>query len=294
MSNRKVIILGANGQIGSDLVAVFRRRGWEVAGLTHQDIEIADAAAVEAKLATAAPQIVVNAAAFHNVEACETDPQSAFAVNALGARNLASASLRHGFRLIHISTDYVFDGRKRHPYTEEDCPRPLNCYANSKLSGELFIQAIARNFAVVRVCGLYGAAPCRAKKGLNFVKIMLKLARERGEVKVVTDEFVTPTYTLAAAEQIARLADAADTGLFHATPQGQCSWHEFAQAIFQYTGTAVKLLPATAADFPAKIPRPSYSVLDNRHLRDCGLDIMPAWQECLRGYLKETGELKEA
>jgi dTDP-4-dehydrorhamnose reductase len=291
----KVIIIGANGQIGSDLLAVFQARGAHVTGLTHQDIEIADAAAVEAKLAAAAPQVVVNAAAFHNVDACETDPRSAFAVNALGARNLASASLRHGFRLIHISTDYVFDdGGKKQPYTEEDCPRPLNCYGNSKLSGELFIQAIAGNYAVVRVCGLYGAAPCRAKKGLNFVKIMLKLARERGEVKVVTDEFVTPTYTRAAAEQIARLADAPHSGLFHATPQGQCSWYEFAQAIFQYTGTAVKLLPATSADFPAKTPRPSYSVLDNQHLRACGLDIMPDWKQCLRAYLKETGELKEA
>ncbi len=290
----KVIIIGANGQLGSDLLAVFQRCGAQVAGLTHQDLEVSDAVAVEAKLAAAAPQVVVNTAAFHNVEACETEPQTAFAVNALGARNLATASLRHGFRLIHLSTDYVFDGRKGQPYTEEDRPLPLNCYGNSKLSGELFIQAMARNYAIVRVSGLYGAAPCRAKKGLNFVKIMLKLARERGEVKVVTDEFVTPTYTLAAAEQIARLADAPQTGLFHATPQGQCSWHEFAQAIFQYTGTAVKLLPATSADFPAKVPRPPYSVLDNKHLRDCGLDIMPDWKQCLRAYLKETGELNEA
>jgi len=290
----KVIIIGANGQIGSDLVGVFRRRGAEVVGLTHQDIEICDGAAVEAKLAEARAQVVVNAAAFHNVEACETDPQSAFAVNALGARHLASASLRHGFRLIHISTDYVFDGGKRQPYTEEDCPRPLNCYGNSKLSGELFIQAIAKNYAVVRVSGLYGAAPCRAKKGLNFVKIMLKLARERGEVKVVTDEFDTPTYTVAAAEQVARLADRPESGLFHATPQGQCSWYEFAEAIFQYSGTTVKLLPATSADFPAKVPRPSYSVLDNKHLRDCGLDIMPEWRDCLKSYLKQTGELKSA
>jgi len=290
----KVTIIGANGQIGSDLVEVFQRHGAEVAGLTHQDIALSDAASVDSKLAATAPQVVVNAAAYHNVEACEADPRPAFAVNAIGSRNLAAASLRLGFRLIHISTDYVFDGRKKQPYTEEDCPRPLNCYGNSKLSGELFIQAIAQNYAVVRVSGLYGTAPCRAKKGINFVKIMLKLARERGEVKVVTDEIVTPTYTVAAAEQIARLADAPDTGLFHATPQGQCSWHEFAEAIFQYTGTAVQLLPATSADFPAKIPRPGYSVLDNKHLRDCGLDIMPGWRDCLKSYLKQTGELKSA
>jgi dTDP-4-dehydrorhamnose reductase len=288
----KVIVIGANGQIGSDIVGAFQKAGVEVAGLTHQDLEISDAAAVAAKMAEVAPQVVVNAAAFHNVEACETEPQSAFAVNALGSRNLALASVQHNFRLIHISTDYVFDGAKKQPYTEEDCPRPLNSYGNSKLSGELFIQAIANNYAVVRVSGLYGAAPCRAKKGLNFVKVMLKLARERGEVKVVTDEVVTPTYTKAAAAQIVRLADAADSGLFHCTPQGQCSWYEFAEAIFQYTQTAVKLLPAKSSDFPGKIKRPTYSVLDNKKLRDCGLDIMPGWRDCLKSYLEETGELK--
>ncbi len=288
----KVTIIGANGQIGSDLAKAFRASGAHVDGLTHQDIDIAVTASVESKLAEIKPDVVVNTAAFHNVEACENDPQAAFAVNAIGARNLAMAAAKGPFKLIHISTDYVFDGQKGQPYVEEDCPRPLNCYGNSKLSGEHFVQAMAGNYAVVRVCGLYGAEPCRAKMGLNFVKTMLKLARERGEVKVTADEFVTPTYTLAAAEQIVKLAGASETGLFHVTPQGQCSWYEFAEAIFQYTQTTVKLLPATSADFPAKVPRPRYSVLDNRHLRTAGIDIMPPWKECLRSYLKETGELK--
>src|SRR5262249_46298505 len=143
-----------------------------------------------------------------------------------------------------------------------------------------------------RVSGLYGTAPCLGKKGINFVKLMLKLARERGEVKVVTDEFVTPTYTRAAAEQIVKLAQADVSGVFHLTPQGGCSWYEFAQAIFSLTQTQVKLLPATATDFPAKVPRPRYSILDNKHLRARGLDIMPDWKDCLKSYLKETGELK--
>jgi len=285
----RVIIIGANGQIGSDLVGSFQRHGAEVTGLTHQELEITDSAAVEAKLAGTAPQVVVNAAAFHNVEACETDPASAFAVNALGARHLALASLRQGSGSSTSAPITFFDGGKKQPYTEEDCPRPLNCYGNSKLSGELFIQAIAKNYAVVRVSGLYGAAPCRAKKGLNFVKIMLKLARERGEVKVVTDEYVTPTSTRAAAEQVVRLADAAESGLFHATPQGQCSWYEFAEAIFQYTQTPVKLLPATSADFPAKVPRPGYSVLDNKHLRQCGPGHHAGWRDCLKRYLEKPG-----
>ena len=289
----KTIILGANGQLGCDLLKAFQSSGSDVVGLTHQDVEVSDATALESKWESLKPDVVVNTAAFHNVEACETEPQTAFAVNALGARLLANASVQHRFKLIHVSTDYVFDGAKGRPYVEEDCPQPLNTYGNSKLSGEYFIRAVARDYAIVRVSALYGAAPCRAKKGLNFVKTMLKLARERGEVKVTADEFVTPTYTVAAAMQILKLAQAGLSGLFHATPQGQCSWFEFAEAIFRDTGTAVKLSRATSADFPAKVPRPRYSVLDNKGLHKAGLDIMPEWTKCLRDYLKETGELKQ-
>jgi dTDP-4-dehydrorhamnose reductase len=290
----KTIILGANGQLGSDLVKAFRARGHDVAGLTHQDVEVSDAAGLERQWESLKPAVVVNAAAFHNVELCETEPETALAVNALAARHLAAASVKHGFRLIHVSTDYVFDGAKGRPYTEVDAPRPLNCYGNSKLSGEYFIRAGAGDYAIVRVSGLYGAEPCRAKKGLNFVKTMLKLARERGEVKVTDDEFVTPTYTVAAAAQIVKLAGAGLSGLFHATPQGQCSWYEFAEAIFRCTQTPVKLSRASSAGFPAKVARPRYSVLDNKALREAGLDIMPEWTQCLRDYLKETGEFKEA
>jgi dTDP-4-dehydrorhamnose reductase len=288
----KAVIIGGNGQLGSDVVRAFSSRGVEVASLTNKDIEVSDPASTDAALGQARPDIVVNTAAFHDVEACENDPHRAFSVNAFGARNLALASTKLGFRLIHVSTDYVFDGHKGQPYIEQDPPCPLNCYGNSKVSGEFFIRAMAKDYAIIRVSGLYGKAPCVGKKGINFVRLMLKLAGERGEVKVVTDEVVTPTYTLAAAEQIVRLANADVSGVFHLTPQGGCSWYEFAQAIFTLTETQVKLLPATATDFPAKVPRPRYSVLDNKHLRSCGLDIMPDWKECLRSYLKETGELR--
>jgi dTDP-4-dehydrorhamnose reductase len=287
-----VTIIGADGQLGHDLVRAFANHGEKVVGLTHEDIEVSDLASVDSALGHSRQHIVVNTAAFHDVEVCEQDPQRAFAVNAIGPRNLALASAKHGFKLIHVSTDYVFDGQKGQPYCEQDCPRPLNCYGNSKLSGEFFIQALCKDYAIVRLSGLYGTSPCLGKKGLNFVKLMLKLARERGEVKVVTDEFVTPTYTLAAAEQIVKLSSADLTGLFHITPQGECSWYEFAEAIFHLTETAVRLSPATSADFPAKVPRPSYSVLDNKHLRGRHFDIMPEWKECLRSYLRETGELK--
>jgi dTDP-4-dehydrorhamnose reductase len=290
----KIVIIGGNGQLGCDLVKVFSGEGHQVTSLVHGAMEVSDPASVTSVLTREQPNLVVNTAAFHDVEACETDPARAFAVNAFGPRNLAQAASRQGFRLIHVSTDYVFDGGKRQPYDEDDCPRPLNCYGNSKLSGELFVQAHAKDYAVVRVSGLYGTSPCLGKKGMNFVRLMLKLARERGEVKVVTDEFVTPTYTLAAARQISRLGPASVSGVFHLTPQGQCSWYQFAEAIFELTETQVKLSAATAADFPAKVPRPHYSVLDNKRLRAHNLDILPDWKECLRGYLKETGELRAA
>jgi dTDP-4-dehydrorhamnose reductase len=290
----RTIILGANGQLGSDLVKAFRAHSCDVAGLTHQDAEVSDVAGLERYWENLKPDVVVNTAAFHNVELCESDPETALVVNALAPRRLAAASVKHGFRLIHVSTDYVFDGAKGRPYTEADAPRPLNCYGKSKLSGEYFVSAGARDYAIVRVSGLYGAAPCRAKKGLNFVKTMLKLARERGEVKVTADEFVTPTYTVAAANQIVKLAEAGLNGLFHATPQGQCSWYEFAKAIFRFTQTPVKLTRSSSADFPAKVARPRYSVLDNTALREARLDIMPEWTQCLCDYLKEIREFKEA
>jgi dTDP-4-dehydrorhamnose reductase len=217
------------------------------------------------------------------------EPERAFAVNATAVRRLAQACARLGALLVHISTDYVFDGAKGTPYVEEDAPCPLSVYAASKLAGEYLARAVAPRHAVVRTCGLYGATPCRAKAGLNFPRAMLKLAREKGEVRVVTDEFVTPTYTVDLAGQLVRIVDAGATGLFHATPQGQCSWYEFAAAVFELTGTPVRLHKAVVADFPPKVRRPSYSVLENAHLKRLGLDVMPEWRTSLERYVRDSG-----
>jgi dTDP-4-dehydrorhamnose reductase len=227
----------------------------------------------------------------HHVERCEEQPDKAFLVNGLGARHLALAARDQGFVLIHISTDYVFDGSKRSPYTETDCPRPVNVYGATKLSGECFIEALAPRFLIVRTAGLYGRAACRAK-GLNFVRLMLKLARERGHVRVVADEIVTPTSTRALARQLVALSGQAESGVIHATSQGECSWLEFAGAIFQLSGVAVELIPATSSDFPAKVPRPAYSVLANGELCRRGIDVMPHWREALEVYLQEIGEYR--
>lgn len=281
----KVAVVGANGQLGIDLCLAFREAGHLVEELNHSTLDVANIAAVHTVLGELHPDLVVNTAAMHNVDACEADPATSFAVNGMGARNLALAANALACPLCHLSSDYVFDGSKGAPYLESDSPLPLNVYGNTKLSGEYFIRTIAKRYFIVRVSGLYGKNLCRAKGGLNFVSLMLKLAKERDELRVVDDEFVSPTFTEDVAKQIVHLTTTDRYGVYHATSQGGCSWYEFAAQIFALTNTQVKLTPAAPGEFPAKVPRPKYSVLENGALQAAGLDIMPHWQEGLRRYL---------
>jgi dTDP-4-dehydrorhamnose reductase len=281
----RVAVIGANGQLGTDIAQAFAESGDSVSAFTHADVEISDADAILARMRDLQPQIIVNTAAMHHVEKCEQDPQSAFAANALGARNLALAACELEAALVHISTDYVFDGSKKTPYEESDLPKPLNVYGNTKLAGEHFVQAIAPKHYVLRTSALYGKAPCRAKGGLNFVELMLKLARERGEVRVVASEVVTPTPTRELAQQVAALSRSGAYGLYHATAEGSCSWYEFAREIFSITNTPCRLNAAGPGEFPAKVPRPSYSVLENSELKRHGLNLFRHWQHGLQEYL---------
>jgi dTDP-4-dehydrorhamnose reductase len=227
----------------------------------------------------------VNTAAMHNVDKCEQDPRKAYAVNGVGSRNLAQVANDLGALLVHVSTDYVFDGNKKAPYEETDAPLPLNVYGNTKLAGEYYVRSIAKRHQVVRTSGIYGTEPCRAKGGLNFVELMLKVAHEKGIVRVVDDEFVSPTFTAEIAEQMVALSRSDLNGLFHGTAEGSCSWFEFAREIFALTGTKVILEAAAPGEFPAKVPRPKYSVLENRALKSHGLNRFRPWQEGLRRYL---------
>jgi len=281
----KIAVIGANGQLGSDLVSAFQDNGDAVQGLTHADIEIADLPSVKRVLEGIQPQAIVNTAAMHHVENCEREPEKAFAANALGARNLAFVARDLDAVLMHVSTDYVFDGGKGSPYVEEDAPRPLNAYGITKLAGEHFVRATAPRHFVVRTSGLYGKNPCRAKGGLNFIEVMLKLAKERGEVRVVDSEVVSPTSTAELAQQMVRLSQSDSYGLYHATAEGSCSWYEFAREIFELTDTRVRLNAAGPNEFPAKVPRPKYSVLENKALKSHGLNIFKPWQEGLQKYL---------
>jgi len=281
----KIAVIGANGQLGSDLVAAFSANGDAVCELTHAGIEISDLPSVSHALEEIQPQMIVNTAAMHHVENCEGEPEKAFHVNALGPRNLAIVARDLDAALMHVSTDYVFDGSKGSPYIEQDNPQPLSAYGITKLAGEHFVRATTSRHFVIRTSGLYGKSPCRAKGGLNFIELMLKLAKERGEVSVVDDEVVTPTSTAELARQMVRLSRSDCYGLYHATAEGSCSWHEFAREIFAVTDTPVRLKVAAPGAFPAKVARPKYSVLENRALKSRGLNSFRSWQDALHEYL---------
>jgi dTDP-4-dehydrorhamnose reductase len=280
----KIAVIGANGQLGIDVVSAFRAKGDDVIGLTHSDVELSEIDSLNGCLRDLDPQIIVNTAAMHHVENCEREPERAFAVNALGVRNLSSIAREIGTVLLHVSTDYVFDGGKRKPYEEFDAPNPLNVYGNTKLAGEYFVRSTVEKHFVLRTSAIYGQNPCRAKGGLNFIELMLKLAKERGEVRVVDTEFVTPTSTMDLARQIVNLSKSDAYGLYHATAEGSCSWYEFAREIFAVSGVSAILKAAGPNDFPAKVPRPTYTVLENRRLKENGLNIFKPWQEGVREY----------
>jgi dTDP-4-dehydrorhamnose reductase len=291
MTGLRVAVIGANGQLGSDIYKAFADNGDEVVPLNHDVIDITDIDLSRSKLKAAEAQIVVNTAAMVVVEKCEAEPLKAFAANSIGARNLALLANELDFTLFHVSTDYVFDGMKTSPYLETDCPVPLNVYGNTKLAGENFIRTIARKYFVARVAGIYGTNPCRAKNGINFVKLMLKLAKEENEVRVVDDEITTPTFAEDIAKQLVKMRGLEQYGLYHITAQGSCSWYGFAQKIFTLTGIKTKLSIAYPDEFPAKVARPKYSVLENARLKNLGIDVMPHWEDGLRRYLKEMGRL---
>ena len=281
----KIAVIGANGQLGTDLCSAFRAGGDDVVELNEDRVNVTRFDGLRAAVLAARPDLLINTAAFHHVEKCEADPARAFAVNADGARNAALAAKAAGSYLVHISTDYVFDGRKRTPYVETDPASPLNAYGRSKLAGEEAVRSAWEKSLVLRTSGLYGKAPCIGKGGRNFVELMLKLAKERDEVRVVDNEVLTPTSTREVTRQVVELSRSPIHGLCHATCEGSCSWHRFAQEIFAIAGVKVNLQVARPDEFPAKVPRPLYSVLENAVLKKNGLNMFRPWQQALREYL---------
>lgn len=291
MARTKTLLIGADGQLGSDIARCLEPRH-DLVPLTIRDLDITDGAATERCLRQNRPEVVINTAGFHNVPLCEEEPLKAYAVNAVAVRGLAIHSRNAGARLLHVSTDFVFDGRRSGPYVEEDAAWPVNVYGASKLAGECGIRAEADRYWIVRTAGLFGRNPCLAKQGANFVRTMLRLGREREVVRVVDDERLTPTSTADLAAQIARLVETDTSGTFHASAEGACTWFEFTREIFRLAGIATPVEPITAAQFGDNVRRPKNSVLENRALKELGLNVMRPWQEGLRDYLEEIGELR--
>jgi len=283
----RALLIGANGQLGSDLVKVLQP-AHDLVPLTHAEIEVTDPESVAQAMARHRPQIVLNMAAFHKVDLCEEKVEQSLAVNAYGARNLALACREHDAALVHMSTDYVFGGarERRAPYLESDAPAPINAYGVSKLAGEHFVRYLLPRSFIFRVTGLYGLAGSSGKGG-NFVELMLRLAREGRDIRVVDDQRMTPTYTVDLARQIAALIETGHYGLYHATSHGDCTWYEFAAEIFRQSGLEPNLDRARTGDFGEKATRPAYSVLENAALEALGLDRMRPWQEALADYLRE-------
>jgi len=280
----KLVVIGANGQLGTDLLEVLSKEH-DVVGLNHTDIEITDIDSVKNALSTIKPAIVLNTAAYHIVPEAEKFPAKAFQINGIGTMNLAKVCQDLDTRLVHYSTDYVFDGKKQKPYTEDDCPNPLSVYANTKLSGEYFALNYCDRSYVIRVSGIYGKIPCRAKGG-NFITTMIKLANEKPEVRVVNDEILTPTPTYHIAKNTAALIGKDAFGLYHMSCEGEVSWYEFAKVIWETLQLKTPLYPASVKDFPLVVKRPFYSVLENKNLNKLGINEMPEWKEALIQFLK--------
>jgi dTDP-4-dehydrorhamnose reductase len=279
----KIAVVGANGQLGTEIVKVFADE--IVISLMQSDIEISEIGSVEKAFAKNRPDIVINTASFLNVELCEKEREKAFLVNETGALNLASVLEEQNIPLLHVSTDYVFDGLKKSPYEENDTPNPLNVYGASKLAGERTILANCSRHYIVRTSGLYGHAKCLGK-GANFIEKILARSKEKSEVQVVDDEVLTPTYTLDLARQIRALVKTGDYGLYHATNNGSCSWFEFAREVLRLAGSSTQIVPVSSKEYPSEVRRPAYSVLSNSHLASIDLDRMPQWQESLAAYFE--------
>jgi dTDP-4-dehydrorhamnose reductase len=289
----KVLITGAGGQLGTDLCQTLESE--ELRPLTHTGLDITDIDAVIMAINDYQPEVVINSAAFVRVDDCEIFQDDAFRVNALGARNIAVACQRSGAKLIHISTDYVFGGEKvpvDEPYNEFRTPVPANIYGHSKLAGEVMVRHLCQRHFIIRSSGLYGVAGSSGKGG-NFVDSILRLSRERAQLTVVDDQIVSPTYTTDLATKIMQLIRTEYYGTFHVTNQGQCSWYQFSQEILRLAKCATPVTPIKSSQSPQAARRPSYSALDNYHLRLLGLDDMRPWAKALKAYMVQKKHLSE-
>lgn len=277
----RVLVTGAQGQLGTDMLLCLERQPAEfhVLGYGRTALDITDVSQVSKIFGEVKPDVVIHTAAYTQVDQAETDRDRAYAVNALGTRNLVVEAEKLGAKFVYLSTDYVFDGKKGTPYSESDRTNPQSVYGQSKRAGEEYVLSLSSKYFIVRTSWVYG------KYGANFVKTMLKLGGEGKPLKVVNDQFGSPTYTVDLARFIEQIIGTECYGIYHATNSGSCSWYEFAKTIFEQAGMQVELSSCATADFPRPAPRPAYSVLEHAAIQLNGFQDLRPWQEGLKDFL---------
>ncbi|TDA64543.1 MAG: dTDP-4-dehydrorhamnose reductase [Clostridia bacterium] len=279
----RILVTGARGMLGTDVVAECLRRGHKVIALGHAELDITSGSAVKEALKDHHPAVVINCAAYTNVDGAEENRNLAMAVNALGVRNLALACRAVDAALVHMSTDYVFDGSKSGPWRIYDHRNPINAYGESKYLGECFIETVGGCYFIVRTSWLFG------HNGPNFVETMLRLAQAGQSVTVVTDQRGCPTYTVDLATALLDLIETQAYGIYHITNRGATTWYEFAKAIFDFAGLKVNLSPTDSNQYKRPARRPTNSVLDPFPLEETIGYLLPPWQEALKRYLAQKG-----
>lgn len=288
----KVLITGSKGQLGNELEKILASgiselgeipilyKNTFVEGIDVGELDITQQDAVFAYVGRLKPDLIINCAAYTNVDGCETNPDDAFKVNALGARNLARAAENIGAKLIHVSTDYVFAGNGSQPYKEADVCDPQSVYGTTKYLGEQYVRDFCSRYFIVRTAWLYGYS------GRNFVKTIMKAGRERGALKVVNDQVGNPTNAVDLAHHILKLAVTEEYGIYHCTGNGECSWYDFASKIIEYAGIKATVNPCLTDDYPSPTKRPAYSSLDHMMLRCTVGDEMRYWQDALKCFME--------
>ena len=282
---RKVIVFGAGGQLGVELCRHFEQRGWDVIRFERQSLDITDVAKVEDAIARSESELVVNSAAYNQVDIAEREPAAAFQANSLAVRNIAMACRQSGVRMVHYSTDYVFDGTKGTSYVETDPTHPLGAYAVSKLAGELYAQAYLDDALIIRTSGVFGPGGMFTPRG-NFVEVMLRMAKNNQPIKVVMDHVASPAYAPAIAERTGEMVEKKLSGIYHLGGGEPVSWYQYARTIFEMAQLSPSLQPTDEREYRTPARRPKYSALSNAKSEAAGIPAMPRFADAVKSYLE--------
>lgn len=289
---KRAVVFGRAGQLGRELVRVFSARGYDVAAFDRRQVDVADSSQVEHTLAKIDPLLVLNATAYNAVDRAETEPEAAYQGNALAVRNIALACRQTDSRLVHFSTDYVFDGTAGRPYTEEDAPHPLGAYAVSKLAGELYAQAYLSHPLIIRTSGVFGLGGVNTARG-NFVETMLRLAARSHPIRVVEDHVASPTSAPELAERTAQMVERGLGGVYHAGGGMAISWFEYAKLIFEVAGLKPELRPTNEREHRTPARRPRFSALSNLKMEAAGIAPMPPLRQAVAAYIEARASQSE-